>query len=829
MLAYRLGAHCVRFFCVLGCTRCRRGRDDYLLHFAFRISILRRAVVPNRPLASSTEVVRASHRHLFNRVSLFSMSRIRVLAARFCHETNTFVPGVTGPEAFFQGEAGTPLSGFRRQIETLTDVSFEVSFCQAANPSGKVSQSWFDEHSDLLLRDIEKLSPNVILLDLHGALVTTESDDPEGDLLARVRSLSGPETMIGVALDLHGNLSEAMINNCDIVMGFETYPHIDMVETGERVARYVFRLLQERPGQRPTKMLVALPILASTLRSRTDVAGAMTDAVARARAEELKDSSGFVSVSVFAGFPICDIANVGASVVLYSFDESSLQRTAVSMASEMWDHRDGFVYTPEPMIDSLMRAKEENIDQGFTLLLDHGDNVFSGAPAAKTTVLRELIRLEMNPFVVGPICDAAIVEQAFADQSLTSFVFKDDGLKIEASVIYCSDGALLVQGVIMKGATLHMGRTVVLKLSGNSGSIVTVSEFPVEPFDLGHFHVLGLQDFESRFRFVVLKSRVYCRPVFEPLAKSVVEVDSRGPTTSDYSHYVYERVRRPIYPLDSFAAPVLTRAAVAKALKHAVASQKLGPIETKTTYLETSSEENNLSLRWGVHVVTSMEKKRAALQDQSSTSSDPFAMPDEDLIVRDCNQLPNHCVLLNKFPVLDNHVLLVTKEDRSQRESLTLQDFEALALIQGVEDEWLCFYNCGDESGRSQQHKHLQLVPYPLDAGITSIEDPNLWERMPFATASAPLVSWKDAKSVFEIYETLLKKIGDVRAKSHNVLLSPRRIVVVPRSQESCGDISVNALGYCFSLFAESEATVQQIESLDPLKILTSLGYPKEN
>lgn len=250
-----------------------------------------------------------------------------------------------------------------------------------------------------------------------------------------------------------------------------------------------------------------------------------------------------------------------------------------------------------------------------------------------------------------------------------------------------------------------------------------------------------------------------------------------------------------------------------------MASQKLGPIDTASRIVEQGP------LRFAVRVVTSLERKRAARSEQGA-GSDPFEVPEADLVVEEC-RLPKHVALLNKFPVLDRHVLLVTRQMEQQSDPLGADDFQALAEIaRHTSDAWLAFYNCGDESGRSQPHKHLQLVPYPFEPQASQVEQV-VWEEMPFVCQSSPIESWVHWQQNLDLYRAMLDRLGPAMAKSHNVVLSPNRLVVVPRRMESFEAISVNSLGFCFSLFASNDQGVALIEQAGPLNILTAVGYAK--
>ena len=198
---------------------------------------------------------------------------MKFLIARFNHETNTFSPVPTPLSAFapdYDAQAYRANDGMRTAMAAFIDAARSLGaecvtpVSAMANPSGRVHA---DAYADLTDR-IVAAAPgcDAILLDLHGAMVAEGTDDGEGDLLARVRA-AAPGVPLGVALDLHGNITQKMVDNADVMVGFKTYPHIDMYETGEHVARLVLQMLQQ--GRRYAVRWRPLALMSHTLRSTT--------------------------------------------------------------------------------------------------------------------------------------------------------------------------------------------------------------------------------------------------------------------------------------------------------------------------------------------------------------------------------------------------------------------------------------------------------------------------------------------------------------------------------------------------------------------------------
>jgi len=488
--------------------------------------------------------------------------RPRVVAARMNHETNTFSPVPTPLSAFgpdgptFGAAALDSARGTRTGLGAFIDACAErdadidVAVNATANPSGPVADDAYERFAGTIVETARK-GCNAILLDLHGAMVTRSFDDGEGELLRRVRAIA-PETPLAVALDLHGNITQQMIDHADIVVGFKTYPHIDMYETGAHAARLLFEQLEMRT--KPALAWAQPPLLAHTLRSATGE-GAMQRAVERARRME---AEGLLAVSVFAGFPLADIRDAGTSVVAVGRTRDEAQSAADELARQIWSERAAFVYQSLPLADSIACARGLRSSAGPVLLLDHGDNVMSGGTCDTTTVLDECLRQGMRDIGMGPLCDAETVARAIAAGVGTSIevalgnkspllpgIEVRPPLRTHARVRAITDGRFRITGPIYTGETWAMGRTVTLEADAFTA---VLTERPMEPLDVGVFESAGVNP--RRFDFLILKSRMYCRPSFVPLSSALVECDSGGVTSSNYALFPFRKVRRPIYPLD---------------------------------------------------------------------------------------------------------------------------------------------------------------------------------------------------------------------------------------------------------------------------------------
>ncbi|MDR5784886.1 M81 family metallopeptidase [Caballeronia sp. LZ065] len=491
---------------------------------------------------------------------------MKILIARMNHETNTFSPVPTPLEAFgrdgpcFDAEAYRENAGMRTAMSAFIDAAereqaeIVTPISASANPSGRVGAAAYDAIWQSIVDAAEGC--DLVMLDLHGAMVAENSPDGEGDLLERVRRAL-PHAPIAVSLDLHANVTQKMIDNADVITSFKTYPHVDMYESGELAARLVFDLVHAKA--RPVIAWAQPPLLTHTLKSST-AAGAMKRAVDAARAAEGHD--GVLAVSVLSGFSLADIASPCISVVVVADgDRTKAQDVADRIARQIWDEREDFVYRSAPLAQSIAEGAALARDATKPiLLLDHGDNCMSGGTCDTTDAFEEALRQGLESIVVGPLCDPDAVAKLFAagegatvtlgiGNKLASVTSRGKPpFEVTGIVRALTNGEYVISGPTYTGQRAYMGRAAVIE---TPAARILLTERTHEPWDLGVFESVGIDPRGARF--LILKSRMYCRPVFVPIAGGLVECDSRGPTSSDYALFPFVDLKRPVFPLDADA------------------------------------------------------------------------------------------------------------------------------------------------------------------------------------------------------------------------------------------------------------------------------------
>lgn len=493
---------------------------------------------------------------------------MKIVVAQMEHETNTFSPlptpwssfGAHGPllsGAAYEGMrgTGTAMGGFLAVAEAA-GAEIVTPIAAYASPSGPVDGEAYDRMCDLIC-DAVAAGCDAVFLDLHGAMVVADrTDDGEGTLLERLRALA-PTTMIAVALDLHANVTERIVANCDVLAGYKTYPHIDMARAGELAGSIALRAM--RGEVRPVMAWGNVPILAQTLKMHTDE-GAMKAFVDEARSAELR---GALAASPFGGFPMADIAEAGIStVVVTDGDLAAAEAARDRILAAAWAGREDFVWRDEPLVDAIARAATLPGTDGPVLLVDHPDNTASGATQDTMHVLAEALRQGLTDIAVGPIRDPEAVDvlvRAGVGATVTLPVGgrfdlpaigrRGEPMELTGVVRAITDGEYTITGPQLTGVRAHMGRTVVLD---TGAAQIVITERQQEPWDTGVFTSVGIDP--TRKRYLLLKSRMYFRPVFSPFASATIYCDGVGVASSDWTQFTYTKVRRPIFPLDPLEA-----------------------------------------------------------------------------------------------------------------------------------------------------------------------------------------------------------------------------------------------------------------------------------
>ena len=482
-----------------------------------------------------------------------------VAIASLQQETNTFSPVGTRYRDFdpvFGNDALERHAGKPTEMGGFIDVlrrsgKRALPLCAAwAITANRLARRDFLRVVAEFSRRLERLGkPEALLLAMHGAQAAAGEDDVTGCLLERARRILGKGVPIVVTLDLHANVTPRMVAHADVLVGYQTYPHIDLYETGQKAARLALRMGQGT--LKPAMALRKLPLIvpAETMPTTSGPMRRLID-----RALRLESSGRAESVSVFGVQPWLDVRDMGCSVVVVtSGDRGKAERQASDLARRVWDAWRDFDVRLTPVREAIRRAMR--VSGGPIVLSESSDSTGSGSPGDSTGVLRELVAAKLSEpsaiYVVDPSA-VALAARAGVGSSVTldvggAFDRKNSTpLRLTCRVKLLSDGRWkpTIRGY-SAGTEVSMGRSAVLE----AGSVrILVAERSAMTLDPELFRSHGIEP--CRTKIVVVKSPAGFRAAYEPIAKGIFIVDTPGVSTANLRTLPFRRVPRPIYPLD---------------------------------------------------------------------------------------------------------------------------------------------------------------------------------------------------------------------------------------------------------------------------------------
>ena len=494
------------------------------------------------------------------------MTRFTVLSAEFAHETNTFSIIPTGYDRFVaqdcfldaasaiaaRGNSNTDLAGFL-DAARAHDWQLVHVLSAIAQPAGRVTRDAFERLTSPIVeaakRHLNQLDG--ILLGLHGAMVTDDFEDGEGELLARLRAVVGPALPIAITLDPHANVTRAMCQHANIIVSYRTYPHVDMRRTGQHAGGILHRTM--RGEIRPVTLRAPLPMIDEVNGGRTDM-GPMLQRAEQARAYETQPD--VFAVSINGGFGRADIAEVGPSVLVTAQgDLAAHQFFADHLADDMWKRRFEVINTFLTAQEAAAICKDYCGDGRPIIVADYADNPGGGGYGDATNLLGALLKAGTQDACFGPVVDPETVQQLqgtpLGAEVQVRLGGKTDArlgggpLELRGHLRLHSNGHYRGDGPMLGGLDKTWGPTVVLRV--DSIDILVVTE-PAQMLDLQQFKAFGIDP--AAKKVVAIKSMQHFRAAFEPIAGKVIVCDSGALCSPNYTTLPYRRVPRPVFPLD---------------------------------------------------------------------------------------------------------------------------------------------------------------------------------------------------------------------------------------------------------------------------------------
>jgi microcystin degradation protein MlrC len=489
---------------------------------------------------------------------------MRIAIGQLWQETNTFNPWPTtrqdfeqfgvlrGTELVEQMADTNELGGFIQSLRSWPEQPEIVGLVRLpAWPGGPVDAATFAWLRDEMVSALRRQLPvDAVLLALHGALAADDCPDVEGAILKALRQVIGPAVPLVATLDLHANITAAMVREADALVLYHTAPHIDVFETGQRGAAVLRRIVIG--GARPVTAFQKLPMVFPAERANTQDPASISYCF-RERLHALEARPEILCAGLATVQPWLDIPDLGNAVVIVTDGDHELARAECDrLAAEVWQHRRE--YLPELVpVATAVRAAHDNAE-GLVVLSDSADATTSGAPGDSTWLLRELIQYDWpRPVLVTLVAPqvAAEAQRRGIGAELTAPLggIRDhrysQPLPLSTRVAGLFEARFTLSGHLAKNLPIDMGPSAVLR-HGNVFIIVTSRSGPHFAPEL--FQAAGLDPFAAAV--LVAKSPCGFRAAYQARARKILVVQAPGCAPSDFWHYDYRRIPRPLWPWD---------------------------------------------------------------------------------------------------------------------------------------------------------------------------------------------------------------------------------------------------------------------------------------
>jgi microcystin degradation protein MlrC len=492
---------------------------------------------------------------------------MRIAIGQVWQETNTFNPVPTTQADFerfgvFRGHEVVErmadvneLGGFIEALRRWPEQPEIVGLVRlAAWPGGTVTQSTFSWIRQELLEVLQQQIPlDAVLLALHGSLASESVPDAEGELLGTVRQIIGPNTPLVATLDLHANITLAMVRETDALVLYHTIPHVDVFDTGRRGAEVLRRILIDgaRPMTAFRKLALVLPVEHANTEDMNSVSWGFKRRLQQWEAEPKILAAGLATVQ-----PWLDVPELGSAVVIVADGDRDLAESrCASLAADVWVQRMSYVTELLSVEDAVRQAYQSK--EGLVVLSDGADATTSGAPGDSTCVLSELLKYDWPKPALVPLVGPEVVAEAHRLGVGAEFNGRLGGIRdyrfsrpldVTVSVTKLFGAQFSMSGHLAKNLSIDMGPSVVLQ-RGNVCIVVTSHAGP--HFAPEFFQTAGFDPFEASV--VVAKSPCGFRAAYQGRAKEVLLMKSPGCAPPDFWHYHYQHLRHPIWPWDGLA------------------------------------------------------------------------------------------------------------------------------------------------------------------------------------------------------------------------------------------------------------------------------------
>ena len=481
----------------------------------------------------------------------------RIAIGGFHHETNCFIDARTDFAYFASHRDRPPLVYGEDVVQWLTGTTFAIAgfmgdmkashelvplLWTSGGAGALVTRDAFERIAGSIVGRLSEAMPvDAVYLDLHGAMVTEDFEDGEGELLRRVRAAVGPDIPVAVSLDYHSNVTPQMVDCSDAMIAYRTYPHVDRVETGQYAARAMETLLER--GRPVGRALRKAPFLIP-LNGQCTLVEPSRSVVELSRVAE----EGLVNLSYLAGFPPSDLHWCGPSVVAHAWTQADADRAADAMLLRIVAEEANFAEVMVSPEEGVARAIEvSKTTKRPVVLADTQDNPGCGGTADATGLLKALVSANAQGAVMGFLCDAQAAAAAHAAGEGAQIPIALGGRSGPAgvtpfeatfTVTRLGEGKFKTDGAVSGGRNIDVGPMALLTLGGVS---VVVTSKRLQAYDQAGFRHVGIEP--AKQKILALKSTCHYRAEFEPIAEEVIVVLAPGYYLADPTLYPFRKLR----------------------------------------------------------------------------------------------------------------------------------------------------------------------------------------------------------------------------------------------------------------------------------------------
>ena len=433
----------------------------------------------------------------------------------------------------------------------------------ASHPWGPVDHDFFQQVVDDIVKQLAAAGPvDAVFIANHGAMVSTRSFDPDGDMYARIRAHVGEKVPIVGTLDLHANISEQLVETATFLVAYQTNPHVDMFERGEESALAMRTILGG--GASPATAFIRLPLTPSSV-TLLSANGPYADLIDYGQRRKRELAGEILNVSIVGGFVFGDTPKNGLAIIVTGRHAlEPAQALAREIATFGWNSRERFQRTLTTIDEAVALALDNAANPGRPACIysDAGDNPGGGGSGNTIELLDALIKADAKQVLYGTYFDKPLASEAaelsIGDTFTAVFNRNEDmhsapRLEVEATVVAINRESFTGRLGIYKDKLIGAAPTVALRIGGTDGITVVVQSNRYQTADPMFFEHLGLDI--GAARTVCVKSRGHFRGGFFPwfAPEQVYEVDTRGLTSPVLDRIDWQNLPRPVYPIDQDA------------------------------------------------------------------------------------------------------------------------------------------------------------------------------------------------------------------------------------------------------------------------------------